>query len=106
MCLEGLYFPLGLILLMVSGWDEFVLHAIFLYLFLECLGCLVVEDVPFEAKAGNWYSVHYLLVCPHHYLPCPGFHRLNKDVVHVKVDGNHYVPVVVLGWVRGAACLV
>ncbi len=93
MCLECLDGAFGLVVAVVTGGYELVLHAVSRDAFLECVGCLVVEFVFSQSEVCSLHPVHHSLVCSHHFAFCSIFHRLNENIVCVEMDADHDVLV-------------
>ncbi len=94
---EGLDGALCLVASMVAWWHQLKLDFLLADILLERLQCFIVQCVFLYPKPCPSHPVDYLLVCPYHLLLRPIAHWFDKNVICVKMDGHHYVPVASLG---------
>ncbi len=103
---EGLNGALRLVASMVARWHQLKLDFLLVDILLEHIRGLIVQCVFLYPKPCPSHPVDYLLVCPYHLLLCPVVHWFNENVICVKMDGHHYVPVALLGRERECSSLV
>ncbi len=94
---EGLDGALRLVASMVARWHQLKLDFMLVDLLLERVRGFIVQRVFLYPKPCPSHSVDYLLVCPYHLLLRPVAHWFDGNVICVKIDGHHYVPVALLG---------
>ncbi len=67
MILEGLDGLLGMVTVVIVGWDELIHHLIALYGFLEVVGAFIIKDVMLGHDSRGMQVVDELLICPNHF---------------------------------------
>ncbi len=94
---KGLDGALRLVAFMVARWHQLKLDFLLADILLECIQGFIVQRVFLYLKPCPSHPVNYTLVCPYHLLLPPIAHWFDKNVICVKMDGHHYVPVALLG---------
>ncbi len=94
---EGLDGALRLVASMVAWWHQLKLDLQLADILLERVRGFIVQRVFLYPEPCPSHPVDYLLICPYHLLLCPVAHWFDENVICVKMDGHHYVPVALLG---------
>ncbi len=94
---EGLDGALRLVVSMVAWWHQLKLDFLLADILLEHVQGFIVQCVFLYPEPCPSHPVDYTLICPYHLLLRPVAHWFEKNVICVKMDGHHYVPVASLG---------
>ncbi len=93
---EGLDGTLRLVASMVARWHQLKLDFLLADILLERVRGFIVQRVFLYPEPCPSHPVDYLLVCTYHLLLCLVAHWFDKNVICVKMDGHHYLPVALL----------